>query len=167
MATNKNAQIRYQVLDRDTVLEVTAYRIAGYQTYPNPYEGHYPHYQTRVEADTLRLAFREGDLLVPTGQPGVRYIVETLEPQGVDSFFNWNFFDTVLQRKEGFSPYVFEDIAANMLASDSILRQAFEEAKAADAGLAGSSYAQLDWIYRHSPYYEPAHLRYPVYRLEK
>lgn len=160
-------QIRYQVLDRDTVLEVTAYRIAGYQTYPNPYEGHYPHYRTRVEADTLQLAFREGDLLVPTGQPGVRYIVETLEPQGVDSFFNWNFFDTVLQRKEGFSPYVFEDIAANMLASDSILRQAFEEAKADDADLAGSSYAQLDWIYRHSPYYEPAHLRYPVYRLEK
>ena len=72
-----------------------------------------------------------------------------------------------MQRKEGFSPYVFEDIAARMLASDSTLRQAFEQAKAADAGLAGSSYAQLDWIYRHSPHYEPAHLRYPVYRLEK
>jgi hypothetical protein len=160
-------RIRYQVLDRDTVLEVTAYRISGYQTYSMPYEGHYPHYGTRVAADTLQLAFREGDLLIPTQQPGVRYILETLEPQGVDSFFNWNFFDTVLQRKEGFSPYVFEDIAAQMLAADSILRQAFQEAREADPNLAGNGYAQLDWVYRHSPHYEPAHLRYPVYRLEK
>ena len=28
--------------------------------------------------------------------------------------------------------------------------------------LAGNGYAQLDWIYRHSPYYEPAHMQVPV-----
>lgn len=158
--------IRYETIDRDTVLAVTSYRIAGFQTYSMPYEGHYPHYGTRVEADTLQQAFRQGDLFIPTDQPGVRYLLETLEPQGADSFFNWNFFDTVLQRKEGFSPYVFEDIAGAMLASDSLLARAFREAREADPNLASNSYAQLDWVYRHSPYYETAHLRYPVYRVE-
>ena len=54
-----------------------------------------------------------------------------------------------------------------MLAADSVLRQAFQEAREADPNLAGNGYAQLDWVYRHSPHYEPAHLRYPVFRLEK
>lgn len=158
--------IRYRALERDTVLDVTSYRIAAYQTYPRPFEGHYPHYGTRVEATRVQQAFRAGDLLIPTDQAGVRYLLETLEPQGVDSFFNWNFFDTVLQQKEGFSPYVFEDLAARMLAADSLLQQAFEEARQADPEMAEDPYAQLDWIYRHSPYYEPAHLHYPVFRLE-
>jgi hypothetical protein len=61
---------------------------------------------------------------------------------------------------------VFEDIAARMLAADSLLQRAFLEAKEADPNLAASSYAQLDWVYRHSPHYEPAHLRYPVCRVE-
>jgi hypothetical protein len=37
--------------------------------------------------------------------------LETLEPEAVDSFFNWNFFDTMLQQKEGYSDYIFEDLA--------------------------------------------------------
>ncbi len=133
--------IRYQALERDTILEVSSYRIAGYQTYPRPYEGHYPHYGTRVETVRVQQAFRAGDLLIPTDQAGVRYLLETLEPQGVDSFFNWNFFDTILQQKEGFSPYVFEDVAARILAADSLLRQAFEQARVADPAMAEDSYA--------------------------
>ncbi|MDG1570738.1 M14 family metallopeptidase [Robiginitalea sp. M366] len=158
--------IQYSTLEADTVMQVTAYRIANYQTYNRPYEGHYPHYATAVSPDTLEVAFREGDLYIPTAQPGLRYLLETLEPQGVDSFFNWNFFDPILQRKEGYSPYVFEDEAASLLAADSTLRKAFEARKASDAAFAGSAGAQLNWIYMHSPHYEPAHNRYPVYRLE-
>ena len=41
--------------------------------------------------------------------------METLEPTATDSFFNWNFFDGILQQKEGFSPYVFQDIATELL----------------------------------------------------
>ena len=38
-----------------------------------------------------------------------------MEPSAIDSFFNWNYFDTILQQKEGFSPYVWEDKAADLL----------------------------------------------------
>lgn len=158
--------IRFRTLERDTTLEITSYRIADYNTYQQAYEGHYPHYATRVSADSVRRDFRAGDLLVPTDQPGVRYLLETLEPMAPDSFFNWNFFDAILRQKEGFSPYVFEETAAQLLAGDSLLRKKFERMRDTVPGFADSGYRQLNWIYMQSPHYEAAHLQYPVYRLE-
>ena len=158
--------IAYRVLERDTLLEVTVYRLEDYNSFSRPYEGHYPHYDTRISSEVRQVRFRAGDLWVHTEQQGVRYLLETLDPRGVDSFFNWNFFDTVLQRKEGFSPYVFEDVALDMLNSDSALRRRFEDRKEREPGFALSAYAQLNWIYEQSPHYEKAHLEYPVYRVE-
>ncbi|HYH56227.1 MAG TPA: hypothetical protein VD772_06415, partial [Anseongella sp.] len=88
-----------------------------------------------------------------------------LEPRGVDSYFAWNFFDSVLGQKEYFSAYVFEDLAAGLLEKDRELKKNFEEKKKNDPEFAGSGAAQLDYIYRNSPYYEKSHLRYPVYRV--
>ncbi len=84
-------QITYQVLGKDTTLRVESYRISDYKTYQNPYEGHYPHYDTSVSVQTKSISFSQGDYLVTTDQPGIRYLMETLEPVAVDSFFNWNF----------------------------------------------------------------------------
>jgi hypothetical protein len=90
-----------------------------------------------------------------------------LEPTGDDSFFSWNFFDAILQQKEGYSDYRWEDVAAEYLASHPELRNQLEERKKSDPKFAASASAQLNFVYRNSPYYEPAHLRYPVYRLLK
>ena len=160
-------KIQYFKLDKDTTLTVEAYKILDYDTRNSPYEGHYPHSNTKVEKSTKQVRFRAGDYVVPTRQPGIRYLLETLEPHAVDSFFNWNFFDTVLQQKEGFSPYVFEDIALEMLQQDSILRQNFEAKKNLDLNFANNWYAQLDWIFQRSKYLEDAYLAYPIYRIAK
>ncbi len=160
-------KIRYYKLDRDTTLKVEAYKIVDYATRNAPYEGHYLHYGTQVDKSLREIGFRAGDFVVPTAQPGIRYLLETLEPIGVDSFFNWNFFDAYLQRKEGFSPYVFEDLALELLQRDSLLRQQFETKVKLDLNFAHSWYAQLDWIYRRSKYAEAAYMAYPVYRLPK
>ncbi len=160
-------KIQYFKLEKDTTLAVEAYKILGYDTRNSPYEGHYPHSNTKVEKSTKQVRFRAGDYVVPTRQPGIRYLLETLEPHAVDSFFNWNFFDTVLQQKEGFSPYVFEDIALEMLQQDSILRQNFEAKKNLDLNFANNWYAQLDWIFQRSKYLEDAYLAYPIYRIAK
>ena len=96
--------------------------------------------------------------------PAARYLVEALEPQATDSFFAWGFFDSILQQKEHFSDYVFEDVAANLLRQDPALREQLEKQKQQDPVLAKSGAAQLEWVYRHSKYYEPTHLRYPVAR---
>ncbi len=158
-------KLEFRKIQHDTVIEVESYRIADYKTSQNAYEGHYPHRDTKVTASRTKVSFRKGDLLFPTNQKGIKYLLETLEPEAVDSFFNWNFFDTMLQQKEGYSDYVFEDLAAQLLKSDAKLKSDLELKKTTDAKFAADPKVQLDWIYKHSVYYEKAHLQYPVYRI--
>ena len=157
--------IEMQTLEKDTILNVEAYKITDYKTRKNAYEGHYSHYDTKVKAYTEKVRFRAGDFVVSTQQEGIRYLLETLEPIANDSFFNWNFFDTVLQQKEHFSPYVFEDKALQILSTDSILKRNFDSIKKADRNFRKNWYSQLDWIHKHSEHYEKAHLRYPIFRM--
>ncbi len=159
--------ITYHTIKQDTTITVEYYKIDSYETKKNAYEGHYPHYNTKIKATTKNIRFSAGDYYIPTNQKGMRYIIETLEPEAVDSFFNWNFFDTILQQKEDFSPYVFEDIALDLLKNNEQLRDTFLLKKNTDKNFNSDWYAQLNWIYKHSKYYEEAHLQYPVYRILK
>ena len=160
-------QVEFYELEEDTLLTIEGYQIAAYETFSRPYEGHYPHYGTQVSTSEMEVAFRKGDYIIPTRQPAIRYILETLEPEAVDSFFNWNFFDTVLQQKEGFSPYVFEDLALIILEENPALRDSLETKKQGDEAFANNWYAQLDWIFKNSKYHEPAHMHYPIYRITR
>ena len=143
------------------------YIIEDYKTAPKPYEGHYLHSQVNLttrnqEPETLA----PGTWLAVLAEqgPARRYLVEALEPLATDSFFAWGFFDSILQQKEHYSDYVFEDLAAEFLTQNPALRQQLETAKAADPALAASGPAQLDWVYQHSPYAEASYRRYPVRR---
>jgi len=158
-------QIQYTVFNTDTVLEVEAYEIKSYKSVNTPYEGHQLHYNTQVEVSTGKKQFRKGDLLVPTDQPGMRYLLETLEPEAKDSFFNWNFFDAILENKEYFSPYAFEELAEKILQDDPALKKELEERRVKDPEFNSNGYAQLDFIYKHSKYLESAYMEYPVYRI--
>ncbi|MFC5196301.1 M14 family metallopeptidase [Bizionia hallyeonensis] len=162
----KGNGVQMNRFEKDTTLAVESYKIADFETRKSPYEGHYQHYKTSVTASENNLLFRKGDYWISTNQNAVRYLVETLEPQAPDSFFNWNFFDTILQKKEGFSPYVFEDTASELLASNSELKAEFEAKKQAEPEFSNNWYAQLNWLYERSNNYEPAYLQYPVYRVK-
>ncbi len=153
-------------LKRDTTLTVESYKIDTFETRKQAYEGHYPHFNTTVKSKEETLTFRKGDYLIYTNQNAFRYLIETLEPQATDSFFNWNFFDTILQQKEGFSPYVWEDQALIELAKNPRLQIAFNMKKSTDTTFSNNWYTQLDWIYKRSNHYEKAHLQYPVYRVK-
>ncbi len=158
-------QVEMRQLESDSTFNVESYRIENYKTRQQAYEGHYPHYNVSVSIKTEKLAFRKGDYLIKTNQPSLRYIIETLEPQAPDSFFNWNFFDAILQQKEGFSPYVWEDKALELLNNNEKLKIALETKKQSDKVFTSNWYAQLDWIHKQSEYYEKAHLQYPIYRV--
>jgi hypothetical protein len=158
--------VRLKELAEDTVLTVETYYIKEYTMSKRPYEGHFMHRDVVVESKTMDVQFRKGDLVVYVNQVTNRYIVETLEPHAHDSYFVWNFFDEILNQKEWYSAYVFDDRAAELLESDPELKEKFEKRKAADAEFAKSPSAQLRFIYLNSPHYEgDVHLRYPVGRL--
>lgn len=161
----KANKIHYERAKKDTNFLAEVYHIKDYKTVKTPYEGHYLHYNTEIEKQRLAVNIKEGDYIFDTDQEGVRYLLETLEPTAPDSFFNWNFFDTVLQQKEGFSPYVWEDKALQFLRDNPDINEVFQKKKEAEPDFAKNWYTQLDWIHKQSPHYEKAHLRYPVIRV--
>ncbi|MGA1227349.1 MAG: M14 family metallopeptidase [Tamlana sp.] len=151
--------------ENDTVIAVESYKVKDYKTRQIPYEGHYQHYNTQIEKSQKDMSFFKGDYIIYTNQNTIRYLMETLEPQAPDSFFNWNFFDTILQQKEGFSPYVWEDKIVEILKTNPRLQIAFNVKKSYDKDFANNWYAQLDWLHKQTDYFEKAHMQYPVYRI--
>lgn len=149
----------------DQKLTVEYYRIIDFKPSRGPYEGRYPHSDTKIEKFKKEKLFRAGDYIVYTDQPGARYIVECLEPQATDSYFNWNFFDGILNQKEYFSDYVFEDLAEVFLAENPEIKRQLEDKKKEDAKFRSDPQAILDWVYKKTPWYEPTHKVYPVARL--
>jgi hypothetical protein len=157
--------IEYSLFDTDTTIAVEVNHIKEFESRKAPYEGHYLHYNTTVEKASQNISFKKGDIYISTNQNGVRYLLETLEAEATDSFFNWNFFDTILQQKEGYSSYVFEDVAEKFLLENPSLKKTFEMKLNTDERFVESTRKQLDFIYKNSPYYEKAHLRLPVFKV--
>jgi hypothetical protein len=158
--------VEMEELKEDTLMKLTVYRIDKYDTLPHPYEGHYMHHNVAVHTGKEKVQLHKGDYIIPLDQLAKRYLVEVLEPLAPDALFAWNFFDAILQQKEYYSAYIFEDQAAELLRKDAKLRKLFEEKKKNDKAFAKDGKAQLDFIYHHSVYMEPEYMRYPVFRID-
>ncbi len=154
-------------LKKDTAIEVEVYHIDDYKTAARQYEMHHLNSDVKISSSLQKMKFRNGDYYIPMNQPANRFLIETLEPQAEDSYFSWNFFDAILGQKEGFSGYSFEDIAAAYLKTDPELKKQLEQRRATDTAFAKNGGAQLNFVFQHSPYFEPVSLRYPVYRVLK
>ena len=153
-------------IEADRVEQVQCYHIASVTSRPNAYEGHMFHDEVQLEKRSVSVTLRAGDYVIALDQDNVRYAVETLEPQGHDSFFRWGFFNSVLEKKETYSNYVFEDRALQVLAEEPELKARFEEWKAAHPELWTNQEALLDFIFENcKKYHEPEWRRYPVLSL--
>jgi hypothetical protein len=158
-------RVQMRQLTKDSSIRVQVYRIEDYKTAPRQYEMHHPNSEVKVSVSEIEVHFNKGDWIIPMNQYANRFLIETLEPHAEDSYFSWNFFDAILGQKEGYSAYAFEDIAAGYLEKNPALRNELEEKKKTDTTFAKNGRAQLYFVYQHSPWYEPAHMRYPVYRV--
>jgi hypothetical protein len=159
--------VQMRRLPADTTIEVEWYKIESYQSGNRPYEGHHLNTRTRISKAKKLMAFRKGDYYIPLDQKANRFLVETLEPQGEDSYFSWNFFDPILGQKEGYSDYHFEDVAAGYLKEHPQLKKEMELKAQQDSSFKHNADAQLNFVYEHSEWFEPAYLQYPVYRILK
>ena len=126
---------------------------------------HHLNSDVKVSTSRQQIQFRKGDWYIPLNQVANRFLIETLEPHAEDSYFAWNYFDAILGQKEGYSAYAFEDIAADYLKNNPSLRTKLDERKSSDTAFAKDGRAQLNFVYQQSPWYEPAHMKYPVYRV--
>ncbi|MEO7922420.1 MAG: M14 family metallopeptidase [Chitinophagaceae bacterium] len=158
-------KVQLSQLKKDTAIEVEVSKIEDYKTLPRQYEMHHLNTEVKTSTSLQTIIFRKGDWYIPLNQEANRFLIETLEPQAEDSYFAWNYFDAVLGQKEGYSAYVFEDIAADYLAKHPEVKNKLEQQKLSDTAFAKNGRAQLNFVYQNSEWYEPAHMQYPVYRV--
>lgn len=158
-------QIKMNRAENDSLIEADVYYINDYSSPEQPYEGHFLHQNTKVSYKKEIISIRKGDYWVPVNQPGNRYIIETLEPISTDSYFNWGIFDAILQQKEWYSSYAFENLAESILSENPILKNEFTSKRNNDADFASDSFSQLYFIYKNSKYFEKGFKRYPIYRI--
>jgi len=150
-------------IDAATTVDAQYYHIASVKPRASAYEGHMYHDEVQLEARTGVFHLQPGDYRIDLNQPNARYAVETLEPMAHDSFFRWGFFNSVLEKKEAFSDYVFEDLALEMLETEPELKAKFEQWKAANPQLLSDQDKVLGFIFEHGKRHaEPEWRRYPV-----
>jgi hypothetical protein len=159
-------QVELQRLPADQVFTVQSYQILAVQSRAHAYEGRMFHDEIELQRSSETIHARAGDYLLNLQQPNARYAVETLEPQAHDSFFRWGFFNSVLEKKEAFSDYIFEDSALEMLHEEPELNAKFEQWKLQHPEQLADQNAVLEFIFAHGQrHHEPEWRRYPVYSL--
>jgi hypothetical protein len=155
--------VQMQQVEAEREVEAGFYHIVAVASRPGAYEGHLFHDEVRLERRRATVTLRRGDWIVPLDQEQARYVVETLEPLGHDSFFRWGFFNSVLEKKEAYSDYVFEDHAAELLRDEPALASSFAQWKTSHPELLTDQEAVLDFIFANcARYREPEWRRYPV-----
>lgn len=155
--------VKMERLGTGRTVQAQVSRIQGVQSRPGAYEGHLFHDEVILETSLQAVQLQAGDWWIPLDQDKARYAVETLEPQAHDSFFRWGFFNSVLEKKENFSDYVFEDMALQLLKDEPGLRARFEQWKADNPSLLSDQKQVLGFIFENcARHAEPQWRRYPV-----
>ncbi|MFN5414054.1 MAG: M14 family zinc carboxypeptidase [Bacteroidota bacterium] len=150
----------------DTLVSLRVSYIVDYKTVSNPYEKHYLHHSVKTRDTMMKVMVRAGDAVAVVKSDNERFLTAVLEPRAADSYFAWNAFDGILQQKEGYSDYVFEDKAAAWLKAHPEKYAELQRKKAQDPAFAKDAWAQLYWVYKQTEHYEPTHNLYPVYRVD-
>jgi hypothetical protein len=130
----------------------------------NPYEGRVRIAVGSVQAQRRQLVLEPGSSIVPTDQPLGSLAMLLLEPESVDSLFQWGFLLGCLQRTEYFETYAIEPMASSMLAADSELAREFEQKLLQDKEFSENARARLEWFYERTPYFDREYRVYPIGR---
>ena len=156
--------LRYHRLARAWSDTVEVQRIVAWHAEPDSREGHRPTRVDSVVRERRLRHYRPGDLWVPLDQPSAPVAVHLFEALAPDGLMYWNFFDTVLERKEYAETYVMEPLARQMLQADTALAREFRTRLASDSTFAASPSARNDFFYRRSRWADPEHALHPVTR---
>lgn len=161
----ENQGIFVQELEAGEKLNVQGQKIIDFKSLSSPYERHFVHREVEVAYPKLSYATKKGDLLIQVTPENARILWETLEAQCEGSLMRWNVFDAVLQAKEGFSDYVFEDTAMALLNRLPDLKAQWDSTVMENPDILNHQGESLQWIYQHSNYFEPRYRLLPVYRI--
>ncbi|KAF7769745.1 hypothetical protein PCIT_a2640 [Pseudoalteromonas citrea] len=136
-------------------------RVSKHKFASSPFEGRF-----RVSADFAFDALTARSLTnwyyVSTDQNKSELITHLLHPQAPDSFFQWGEFNTIFQRTEYVENYALEPYARSMLKNNPAMALEFDKKIREDSDFANNAKARLTWLYKKTPFYDQAYLKYPV-----
>jgi hypothetical protein len=130
-----------------------------------PFEGHVQ-LRAKPVVEQRTEHYPAGSVRVPTNQPLGDLAAILLEPASPDSFFQWGFFDSVLQQTEYIEGYILEPMAERMMAADPKLAEEFKQKLASDDAFRASPKERLRWFYSKTPFLDERWKLYPVGREE-
>lgn len=145
------------------LLDVETYRIEGMTWAEKPFQGHHIA-SASVATRTERRTIPAGSWWIPLDQPSAPVAVFLFEPESPDGLLAWNYFDNLLERKEGVESNVLEAMAAEALADPGV-RAAYEAALRADPAMLEDPDRRLWWFYERSPFFDSEVGLYPVFRV--
>ena len=155
--------IQMETLTAPRDVEVEMYRMTETTLAKQPFEGHVGVTGTPV-VERHHRRFPAGSVRISTDQPLGELAVLLLEPNSTDSFYQWGFFLEIMTPTEYVEEYVMQPMAERMLAEDAKLKTAFEQKLKADSTLAKNPQEKLQWLYRHTPFFDSEWNLYPVAR---
>lgn len=129
-------------------------KLTEYNMGNQPYEGKMRIRSFEKEQDYRVVEMPAGSIRMKTDQPLGELVVILAEPESVDSFFQWGYFNSVLSQTEYMERYIMEPLLAKMLAEDAALKTEFEEKKASDPEFAKNARAVYSWFYAKTPYFD-------------
>lgn len=158
--------INMEKLPKDTILTVEVYYIDSLQWAAVPDNSHNFHHRFSTRKEVQSIPYYAGDYLIPVNQESNYFIVNQLEPEGPDSYFRWNFFDSCLENREWFSPHpVLEDRIAKYLHETPESRKMLDDAILANPAMAHDRTAQMYFVYTKCGLANKWVNRYPVARV--
>jgi hypothetical protein len=157
--------IQMEKLDRARAFNVETYHFEDVSWRRSPYEGRMRLAKFEMETKREKLQFSKEDVYVSMAQPQARLIAWMLEPRSPDSFLQWGFFDAIFEQKEYSETYVMEGMAREMIAKDPELKKEFEQFLEKNSDVKNNSWAQLNWFFQRTPYWDKKKNVYPVRRI--
>ncbi|MCO7191183.1 MULTISPECIES: M14 family metallopeptidase [unclassified Pseudoalteromonas] len=142
--------------------ELVQFSITSYEFAKSPFEGRFrvsAQFEQQAVSSSLSLS---GWYKVSTQQAGGELATHLLHPEAPDSLFVWGDFPGVFQRTEYVENYALEPFARKMLKDNPAMALAFDKKISEDKAFAGDPKARMEWLYKRTPYYDQAYLKYPI-----
>lgn len=137
---------------REENLELST--ISEYRLSNQPYEGRFRFQSFELDKGYRKVILNPGSVRVKTDQPLGELLVILMEPESVDSFFQWGYFHSILSQTEYMETYIMEPLIAKMLSEDKDLKMRFEKKKTDEPEFAKSPRQIYRWFYEQTPYFD-------------
>ncbi len=150
----KDHGIEMEVLKEAKEVNLEFSTVTDFQMVSRPYEGLMRFQSFGLNKEYRKVTLQPGSVRVKTKQALGELAVILMEPESVDSFFQWGYFNSILAQTEYMETYFMEPMAKQMLENDPELKKRFEEEKAKDEEFANSPRRIYRWFYEQTPYFD-------------